>query len=62
MCNAVGIIFCLNPVRTFTFYIPNININIVQINKIVILPRDIVVCTVVSSTILNYIYLHFNFF
>ena len=30
MCNAVGILFCLNPVRTFTFYIPNINIYDVQ--------------------------------
>ena len=30
MCNAVGNLFSLNPVRTFTFYIPNININVVH--------------------------------
>jgi len=30
--------------------------------KVVIFPRDTVVCTVASNTILNYIYLHFKFF
>ena len=30
MCNAVGFIFCLNPVRKFTFYTPNINIHVVH--------------------------------
>ena len=62
MCSAGGILFYLNPVCTFTFYIHNININIVQINKIAILPSDILVCTVVSSTVLNYIYVYFKFY
>jgi len=30
MYNTVGILFYLNPVCTFTFYIPNIDINVVH--------------------------------
>jgi hypothetical protein len=60
--NTVGILFYLNPVLTFTFYIPDINIMLCTVNKIVIFLSDILVCTVVSSARLNYIYEHFKFY
>jgi len=55
MCNAFGVLFYLNPVGTFTFYIPNINIILFTINKIVNFPTDILLYSCIKHEIKLYL-------